>query len=73
VSDNDFNQVRVTEIVEIEIDIDDQGVEEPIMRFLVRSRTGDRSAVEFPYAQWQQIYETLEAARRELPGGRWAQ
>ena len=68
-----FNQVRVTEITEIEFDVDDQGIEQPIMRLFLRARTGEQLAVEFAFSRWQQIHEVLTAALREFPGGRRAQ
>lgn len=71
--DRGFNQVRVTELVDVEFDIDDQGIEEPIMRLLIRARTGDQLAVEFAFLYWQQIHEVLAAAMREFAGGRRAQ
>jgi hypothetical protein len=70
---NNFNQVRVSELVDIEIDIDDNGIDEAIMRFLVRSRNADQLAVEFPYSMWLQIQETLNAALTRFPGGRHSQ
>ena len=50
-----------------------RGIEEPIVRLLIRARTGDQLAVEFAFPYWQQIHEVLAAAMREFPGGRRAQ
>ena len=64
-----FNQVRVTEITEIEFDVDDQGIEQPIMRLFSACPNRRAASRRICLSRWQQIHEVLTAALREFPGG----
>jgi hypothetical protein len=64
--DQGFNQVRVTELVDIEFDVDPP---ETYARLLIRSRTGDQLAVELPFAMWSHVADAFAAGLKEFPGG----
>ena len=62
----EFEQVRVSELVDIEFDL---GEGEAIARLLIKSRRDEQLAVELPFQMWRQVAETFVAGLKEFPGG----
>ena len=69
--DNIFQQVRVVEIPEIEVDTGDTS-EDFIFRLLVVSRTGEQIALELTLEHFQEVFEAAGTTQKKFPGGRLA-
>ena len=69
--DNLFQQVRVIDIPEIEVDTGDTS-DDFIFRLLVVSRTGEQIALELTLEHFQEVFEAAGTTQRKFPGGRLA-
>ena len=68
---NAFQQVRVAEIPEIEVDTGDS-CKDFIFRLLVVSRTGEQIALELTFEHFQEVFEAAGVTQKKFPGGRLA-
>ena len=66
-----FQQLRVAEIPEIEVDTGDTS-NDFIFRLLVVSRTGEQVALEFALEHFQEVFEAADITQKKFPGGRLA-
>ena len=69
--DSVFQQVRVVEIPEIEVDAGETS-HDFIFRLLVVSRTGEQIALELILEQFHEVFEAASVTRKKFPGGRLA-
>ncbi len=66
-----FQQVRVVDIPEIEVDTGETS-DDFIFRLLVVSRMGEQLALELTLEQFQELSEAAGATQKRFPGGRLA-
>ena len=66
--DNKYSQFRVSNIEEIEFDINSDR-EESVLRLFLESRTGDQIALELPQKMWTEVFAALSSAMKQFPGG----
>lgn len=69
--DSVFQQVRVVEIPDIEVDTGETS-NDFIFRLLVVSRTGEQIALELSLEQFHEVFEAASVTRKKFPGGRLA-
>jgi hypothetical protein len=67
-SDDHYNQFRVSHMGEIEFDVGSEH-DETVMRIFLSSRTGDQIALEIPHEMWTEVFGALSAAMKQFPGG----
>jgi hypothetical protein len=65
--DNDFDQFRVSDLGEIEFDVDDHRQEDTIMRLFLTSTTGDGIALEIPHPMLEITFKALSTGMKQFP------